>query len=112
MSHDKIRGLNDAFRASIITPNPLGKVYMTAGIQTHGEPFGMRTLVAIASFDAFTEDIDPHGEHDMIRVVVDDTIVWAKIDYYDKADPDLGAEDPSNAATTERVMTLMLPEEY
>ena len=111
MQQDKIRALNDAFRFSIITPNPLGKVYMTVGIQAHGEPFGMRTLVAIASFDAFTEDIDPHGEHDMIRVVVDDTIVWAKIDFHDKADPDLSAENPSDAVTTERVMTLMLPTE-
>ena len=112
MSQDKIRELNDAFRRSIVTASSLGKVYMTSGVAALGEPFGQTALVAVAEFNAFTEDIDPHGEHDMIRVVVDGTIVWAKVDYYDKADPDFGAEDPADAATTERVMTLMLPEEY
>lgn len=115
MSDDKrarIRELNDAFRWSLVEPPVKGKLYMTAGIAEHGEPFGIRAVAAIALFDAFTEDIDPHGERDMIRVVIDGIIVWGKIDYYSKVDPDLGSEDPGDAAVTERVMTVLLPEEY
>ena len=48
----------------------------------------------------------------MVRVTVDGIVAWGKIDYFDKRDPDLGAEDPSDAATTERVMTILLPEEW
>ena len=36
--------------------------------------------------------------------------LW-KIDCYDQREPDLGAEDPADAATTERVLTI-LAEEY
>ena len=108
----RIRHLNDAFRWSLVEPPAKGKLYMTAGVASHGEPFGIRAVAAIALFDAFTEDIDPHGEHDMVRVTVDGTVIWAKIDYFSKADPDLGSDDPGDDAVTERVMTIMLPEEY
>ena len=115
MSDDKrtrIRALNDEFRWSLIEPPVKGKVYITDGVAARGEPFGVRCVASIALFEDFTEDIDPHGERAMIRVTVDAVIVWAKIDYFDKNDPDLGAEDPSDLATTERAMTIMLPEEY
>lgn len=111
----KIRALNDAFRDAIVLGTPIpGKIYMTRGVNDLGEPFCTRALaaVALAKDDAFTEAIDPHGEHDMIRVVVDGVTVWAKFDYYAKDDPDLGSEDPSDETKTERVLTLLLPEEY
>lgn len=108
----RIRALNDEFRRSIGTASPLGKVYMTAGVVALGEPFGLRTIAAIKAFDAFTRDIDPHLEHDKVRVTIDAVIVWAKIDYFSADDPDLGSEDPADPAKTERVMTIMLPEEY
>ncbi len=108
----KIRSLNDTFRASLITPTPLGKLYATSGIAAHGTDFQIRAIEAVVAFSAFTDDIDPSQTHDMMRVVVDNIIVWAKIDFYDKADPDLGAEDPSDPSTTERVMTILLPSEY
>ena len=108
----RIRALNDQFRQSIGTATPLGKLYMTSGVVALGEPFGLRTLAAIKAFDAFTDDIDPHKEHDMVRVTIDDIVVWAKIDYFSTDDPDLGSENPADGSKTERVMTLMLPEEY
>jgi hypothetical protein len=114
-TRDKIRALNDAFRQDLVVAPEKRKCYMTASIAALGEPFGLRALaaVALAKADAFTPEIDPTGTHDMLRIVVDGgVIIWAKIDYYSKADPDLGAEDPSDAATTERVMTLMMPEDY
>jgi Protein of unknown function (DUF3768) len=115
MSEDarhRIRELNDAFRASLITPNPLGKLYATAGVAARGAAFQNRVIEAVVACSVFTQDIDPHGTHDMVRVVVDGVTIWGKIDFYDKTDPDLGAEDPSDPTTTERVMTVMLPDEY
>ena len=56
-------------------------------------------------------DNDPYQEHDF-GVTLDDRKLFWKIDYFDKRDPDLGAENPADAETTERVLTLMLAEEY
>lgn len=111
-TRDRIRDLNDAFRASLITQTPLGKLYATAGIAAHGADFQNRAIEAVVAFSDFTEDIDPSRTHNMMCVTIDGIITWAKIDYYDKADPDLGADDPSNAETTERVMTLLKHCEY
>lgn len=111
-NRQRIRTLNDAFRASLVTPRPLGKCYVTAGVNDHGPDFVAKALAAIVAFDAFTEDIDPHKEHDMVRVTIDAVVVWGKIDYFDKRDPDLGSEDPADEQQTERVMTILLPEEW
>ena len=109
---EKIAALNDAFRASLVTPAPLGRLYITDGVATRGKNFVNQVIEAVVAFDAFDVDIDPHGEHDMMRVIVDGRKVWAKIDYYSADDPDLGSEDPADAGKTERVMTILFPEEY
>ena len=64
------------------------------------------------TFDAFTAGNDPNGEHDFGSFELDGVKLFWKIDYYDKRDPDLGAEDPADATTTERALTLMLADEY
>ena len=64
------------------------------------------------TFTDFTKDNDPHREHDFGAFDVDGQRLFWKIDYFDQRDPDLGAEDPSDEATTERVLTLMLADEY
>ena len=63
------------------------------------------------SFNAFTPDNDPHGEHDFGSVEHAGLKVFFKIDYYDKT-LSAGSEDPSDPAQTTRVMTLMLAQEY
>ena len=56
---------------------------------------------------------DPYGEHDFGIVAVDGTKLYFKIDYFEKGtDYTAGAERPESAATTDRVMTIMLAEEY
>lgn len=103
----KIRALNDAFRTSMSG----GRVLITAGVNARGPAFVAEALAAIRTFDAWSTDIDPHGEHDMVRVTIDGAIVWAKLDYYDAA-MRFGSEDPSDPEKTTRVLTVLFPEEY
>ena len=104
----RIRELNDLFRTTFIG----GKVYMTAGIAALAGNVRAKVLAKVRTFDDFTQDNDPHGERDFGSFEIDGQNVFWKIDYFDKRDPDLGAEDPADDMTTERVLTVMLAEEY
>lgn len=63
------------------------------------------------SFDTFTEDTDPHGEHDFGAFEHNGKKLFWKIDYYA---PDMlhGSEDPADPSKTTRVLTVMLAREY
>ena len=99
-ARDRIRELNDAFRKSL-DPN-LGKLVMTFGVSAL--PTDVRAMATrkVATFDAFSVDNDPHGEHDFGAFDLAGHKFFFKLDYYDPADP----------AKTTRVLTLMLAEEY
>ncbi len=81
----------------------------------------------IETFDAFTEDNDPHGERDFgtiyqlsdgdwtterprLREDERERVFW-KLDYYDRA-MRFASEDAANPAVTRRVLTIMLSDEY
>ena len=64
-----------------------------------------------ACFDDFNADNDPHGEHDFGAFQIEHLKFFWKIDYYDK-DLCYGSENPTDPDVTERVLTLMLAEEY
>ena len=66
---------------------------------------------AITSFDDFTRDNDPHGEHDFGTVRIAGHTVLFKIDYYD-ANREGHSPDPADPRVTCRIMTIMLAEEY
>ena len=110
--------VNDRFRRSTpsilaeASTSELGKWYLTRGVAALGGDVIARVVLAVAAFDRFGEDNDPHGEHDFGIFEIEGVGIYWKIDYYDARDPDLGAEDPSEPATTERVLTIMLREEY
>jgi hypothetical protein len=105
----KIAELNDRFRKSTLSLDPVaispGRTFMTSGIRALGLVATVEITERVAAFDSFTEDNDPHGEHDGKE------IFW-KIDYYDRATfgtgRDMGSEDPSDPAKTLRVLTIML----
>ncbi|MBR0960900.1 DUF3768 domain-containing protein [Bradyrhizobium japonicum] len=104
---DCIRELNDAFRRTFSG----GRVTMTAGVAELPDMVRAAALCEVATFDRFTENNDPHGEHDFGGFeLVNRTFFW-KIDYYDER-CDLGSEDPTDPAKTTRVLTLMLASEY
>lgn len=74
-----IQQLNDAFRTSL-NPN-LGRVVMTSGVACLDAETIALILDAVLTYDQFDEGIDPYGDHDMGRLVVDGEDCYWKIDY-------------------------------
>ena len=106
----RIRDLNDAFRKD---PTRFGRAVVTRGVNARGPDFVVRAMRAVASFTDFTMDNDPYGEHDFGAFQLDGETLFWKIDAYEKAsDYTAGAETPDNPSTTDRVLTVMLAEEY
>lgn len=103
----RIAQLNDQLRQTFWD----GKVMMTSGVQKLPEDFQLRLFRAVAEFDDFTADNDPHGEHDFGRIELDGYRFFWKIDYYDR-ECRYGSEDPSDADNTTRILTIMLASEY
>lgn len=103
---------NDAFRTTLGRhATALGRVVATRGVASRGRGFVDAALAAVAAFDAFTPENDPHGERDFGAVAVDGVAVWFKLDAYD-LDYGFGSENPADPAVTRRVLTLLLPDEY
>jgi hypothetical protein len=104
---DRIRMLNDQLRRHLTG----GRAVMTPGIAALGSEAVHRLVQTIATFDDFCTANDPHGEHDFGAFEFDGVEVFFKIDYFDK-DLNFQSPDPADPAVTERVITLMLAEEY
>jgi hypothetical protein len=104
---DRIRELNDTFRRTFSG----GRVVMTAGIQALPERAQAAVLERVRSFDDFTLDNDPHGEHDFGSFEFSGVEVFWKIDYCDVT-IEAGSEEPADPSTTTRVLTIMLASEY
>jgi hypothetical protein len=103
----RIRELNDQLRQKAIG----GRIVITPGIQALGAADLRAVLLAVARFDDFTEDNDPWGEHDCATLTVNGHRLIFKIDYYDR-DLAYHSPDASDPAVTQRVLTVMLAEEY
>ena len=104
---NKIALLNDAFRRSFSG----GKVMMTAGVDALPHMVKAAVLQKVAAFNEFTEDNDPHAEHDFGSFELVGRKFFWKIDLYDR-ELKRGSEDPADPEKTIRVLTLMLAEEY
>jgi len=107
-----IADLNDAFRQRGAGH---GRVFLTHGACRLAWKAGGTTadiVRAVRSFSDFSKENDPLGEHDFGAFDWEGQKVFWKIDYCSREDEDAGAEDPANADTTLRVLTVMLAEEY
>lgn len=102
-----IKTLNDNLRKSLIG----GRVILTQGINTKIPTDIARILAKVRNFDNFTPDNDPYGEHDFGSFEYKGEKIFWKIDYYNKNYQYL-SEDPSNPDVTNRVLTVMLADEY
>lgn len=103
----KVIELNDRLRIE----GKGGRVVCTPGIAHLKESIRSKVFQVIQEFSDFTPANDPYGEHDLGSVKVNEVTAFWKIDYYDK---NLEYHSPAkdNPDVTERVMTVMLPEEY
>lgn len=104
---DRIRQLNDALRTTFEG----GRIVMTHSVDALSPEVVAAALLALRSFDDFTPDNDPHGEHDFGGFEAAGRRFLFKIDYYD-LDLRAGSEEPADPEKTLRVLTLMLPEDY
>ena len=83
----------------------------TQGISSLSQEAQSAIREKVETFNDFTPDNDPYGEHDFGSFEHDDEkIIW-KIDYYDK-NLEYGSQDPTNLAITTRVLTIMQGHEY
>jgi hypothetical protein len=104
---DQIRTLNDELRQHMQG----GLAVMTPGVAALGQEAVERIVKTIAVFDDFCHANDPHEEHDFGSFEADGQTIFFKIDYYDKA-LTCHSPDPADPSVTERVITIMLAEEY
>ena len=91
MSAERIRELNDRFRTTFQG----GRVMMTAGVDALPPDVKATVLRRVRTFSEFTEDNDPHGEHDFGSFEVAGRKFFWKIDTYD-AEMRFGSEDPTD----------------
>ena len=84
---------------------------MTPGIAALGQEAVDRIVKTIAVFDDFCHANDPHEEHDFWSFEADGQTIYFKIDYFDR-ELSMHSPDPADPAITQRVITIMLAEEY
>ena len=103
----RIRALNDRLRCT----GAGGTIVVTPGIIGLGADAVARIVGAVAAFRDFTEDNDPHGEHDCASLTIEGVNVLWKIDYYD-LNREYHSPDAADPSVTARVLTIMRAEEY
>jgi Protein of unknown function (DUF3768) len=120
----RIARLNDLARHAM---GVVCTVAATVGFRSLSDADQSRVRELIETFDAFTEDNDPHGERDFgciyqlgdgcwtterprVREDERERVFW-KLDYYDR-ELQFASEDAANPAITRRVLTIMLSDEY
>ena len=104
---ERIRTLNDDLRQNLIG----GLAVMTLGVSALGQQAVERIVKTIAVYDDFCHANDPHEEHDFGSFEAEGKTIFFKIDYYDRS-LTYHSPDPSDPSVTERVITIMLAEEY
>ena len=104
---NKIALLNDAFRTTLSG----GAVLLSAGVHELPDMVKAAAIRRVATFDAFTEDNDPYGEHDFGSFDLCGRRFFWKIDYFDERG-EFGSEDPADPEKTTRILTIMLASEY
>jgi hypothetical protein len=103
----RIRALNDELRQHLTG----GMAVITPGVAALGPEAVERIVKTIAVFDDFCHANDPYEEHDFGAFDADGHRIFFKIDYLDQS-MSMHSPDPADASVTQRVITIMLAEEY
>ena len=104
---EQIRNLNDRLRQNFKE----GHAVITIGVAALGAEAVARIVKTIAVYDDFCHANDPYEEHDFGSFEADGHTIFFKIDYYDKS-LSYHSPDAADRSVTERVITIMLAEEY
>ncbi|MGB7371843.1 DUF3768 domain-containing protein [Erythrobacter sp.] len=104
---EQIAQLNDTLRET----GRGGEVFFTRSIVQNTALSPVSIMQALASYDAFDADNDPHGERDFGDIEVNGTSLLWKIDYYNR-EKTFGSDDPADPDVTSRVLTVMLPDDW
>ncbi len=104
---EQIRNLNDELRQNL---DRRARRDHAGGCRL-GQAAVARIIKTIAVFDDFCQANDPYGEHDFGAFEAEGHTIFFKIDYLD-TDLTCHSPDPADPAVTERVLTIMLAEEY
>jgi hypothetical protein len=104
---EAIARLNDKLRQESVG----AQLVVTRGVTDLHDFDPPTVLRALAAYDGFDIDNDPHGERDFGDIHVFGTDLLWKIDYYDLK-LEYGSADPADADLTIRVLTVMLEVEY
>ena len=104
---ETVRALNDELRHNLTT----GTAFLTTGVAALGAEAVARIVKTIAVYDDFCHANDPFEEHDFGAFEADGQTIFFKIDYFDKT-LSHHSPDPGDPSITERLITIMLAEEY
>ena len=110
-SSARIRALNDQMRTAGPGAPSRNRWLLTSGVLGLGATAVEAVVARVTAFSEFTEDNDPHGEHDFGAIDGAGQRLFWKIDYYDHTLTG-GSPDPADEAVTCRVLTIMLAMEY
>jgi hypothetical protein len=104
---ERIRALNDDLRQNL----GHGRAVMTPGVAALGPEAVARIIKTVEVYDDFCHANDPYQEHDFGSFEADGQTIFFKIDYFDKS-LTYHSPDAADRSVTERVITIMLAEEY
>jgi len=97
---------------NVMTPQRYARLYITRGVKSH--PRWIEALAALLAGPAqMHRDINPWGDCDMLKVVLDGDTFYLKVDHYAPGEElKLGSDDPADDEKTTRVFTCLLADEY
>ena len=101
---EQIRALNDRLRQNFTD----GTAVMTCGIAALGSEAVARIIKTIEVYDDFCHANDPYEEHDFGSFEADGRTIFFKIDLYEEPE----VKDSNEEPVVNRVLTIMLAEEY
>jgi len=102
-----VRALNDQLRQRFVG----GMIVVTHGTNALSDTEKLAVMNKVRTFDDFTPDNDPYGEHDFGSFKHKGETYYWKIDSYD-LDMLGHSPDATDPSVTKRVLTIMKAEEY